>query len=180
MTTIHGGAINYGVAMCSDEPTGSGHSSSPDGDIVYFGVEKITPAFVNQNKLKHTYGRTSYSTRTGQKFWTITFTNALINPQAEDTGYAYEWLTMNEINRIIECIEDWTDITHPPVYLMISSMGLDKAEDIALGIGRRLMTFRYSGTTYYYLKGYPMRFSVNLEGGLNAATATLTFEECWV
>ena len=79
---------------------------------------------------------------------------------------------MDELNAITKYIEDWTDLSHAPVYLFIANGGLD---------GTYVnMKFRdNTGTDRGHLGGFPVSFDPKLKGKITYVEAGIGFNECW-
>jgi len=162
--SIRGGTNEYAIAISTGVTT-----DAPSGDILYIGAASVKPAWTNQSKVKHQKGRASFSMKDSRKFWKVSISDGFISRKVTGT---YD-NAMEELNGITSYLEDWTDLSHVPVYLFIANRGFDGSYT--------LMEFRDNlGSDQKYLRGYPMAFAPVLEGQVTYVKMTMTFEECWI
>lgn len=163
--TDRGGSPTYAIAMSS----GVSGGDTPSGDIIYITSAAVSLRWANATKINYQPARQSFSIKDAKKHWEITIDNVMISLQ-QSGSYNN---AMEELNEIISYIEDWSDLSHAPVYLFVANSGLNGTHT--------LMQFRdNTGTDREYLKGYPTNFSPKLEGKVTYVTGSLTFKECWI
>lgn len=165
--TVKGGDNSYAISLSTG--ISSGTPDSPSGDIIYINAPQVKPTWTLMTEIKHESGRQSFSYRDSRKKWVIQIPNCKI--VSDIAGLS----VMEEFNQITSYIEDWTENSHSPIYLIIANRGLDGTYTP--------MEFRdnsLTGTNQQYLKGYPISFKPVLKGIISYVEASITFEECWI